>query len=442
MRRGDFGPACRGNRPAGGQHVAKAMIGVLVIPVAALVVGAGPAGLAAAGRLARSGAGSVLVVDREPVASGTSLHYRHPGFGMRDQHRLQDGPAYAASCVAQGTSAGAVMWTGTTCLDWVGPASILCTGPAGQRVVEARAVVLATGCWERPRRARLVSGKRPPGVITTGSLQRLVALVGPRVGRRAVVVGAERVSFSALLALRSGGVRPVGLVREHARRQAPAPIRRATATRMGVPIWTRPRVIEVHGCERVSGVTLAGLDGSGRRHIACDTVVFTGDFVPDDHLARLGALRLDPVRCSPVIDGDQRTTRPGVFAAATCSTPPRLPPWRRPAGSRVRWRCRRTFAARSGLEPSRSRCGSRRPSSGCPPRACVPHLTRFPTASSCCAVASSGMGAGRGQPGRPPARRAAVPPTRAERVHSPRGRLARGCPRGGWSRHAAARRWL
>ncbi|HVA21577.1 MAG TPA: FAD-dependent oxidoreductase [Candidatus Micrarchaeia archaeon] len=280
-----------------------------------LVVGAGPAGLAAAHRLARSQAGRVLVVERDPAPGGLPLHCRHAGFGLRDQRRLLDGPHYARRWAAQATRAGADLWCETTCLEWTGARALLCTGPGGLRRVEARCVVLATGCRERPRHARLVPGTRPAGVLTTGSLQRLAALAGLRVGSRALVVGAERVSFSALLALRAAGVRVVAMTTEHPVPQAAPALRWATATRLRVPVWTGTRVAELHGTGRVTGVTVAAVDGTGVRRVACDTVIFTGDFVPDHELARQGGLRIDPRSRAPVVDGHQRTSRPGVFAA-------------------------------------------------------------------------------------------------------------------------------
>src|SRR4029077_14780068 len=104
--------------------------------------------------------------------------------------------------------------TETMVTEWEGERLLKLTGPNGRREIEPPAVVLATGCRERPRSARLVPGSRPAGVMTTATLQQLVHLRGQKVGRRAVIVGAEHVSFSAVATLPPGGGAAAGLATE------------------------------------------------------------------------------------------------------------------------------------------------------------------------------------------------------------------------------------
>ena len=189
------------------------------------------------------------------------------------------------------------------------------TGPRGRELLEPDAVILASGCRERPRSARLVPGSRPAGVITTSTLQQLVYLKGERVGGRALVVGAEHVSFSALLTLTHGGAQPVGMTTEHARHQSLAAFRAGAAVRFRTPLWTRTRVSAIHGRPRVEEVELTDLDGGATRSVACETVVFTADWIPDNELAVMGGLELDAFTHAPVVDEDLRTSRAGVFAA-------------------------------------------------------------------------------------------------------------------------------
>ena len=172
-----------------------------------LVVGAGPAGLAAAARLAAAGVARVEVLDREQDAGGVPRHCHHGGFGTWT-HPLT-GPAYARLVRDAAVRAGAVVRTGVTALDWAGPLALDTVGPQGPETVRAAAVVLATGARERPRAARLVPGTRPEGVYTTGELQQAVHLYGQRIGARAVVVGAEDVSYSAADTVRAAGAEVV-----------------------------------------------------------------------------------------------------------------------------------------------------------------------------------------------------------------------------------------
>ncbi len=283
-----------------------------------LVVGAGPAGLAAAAELGRLGVGRVLVVDRERAAGGVPRHTDHTGFGLRDLRRCVPGPRYAAAWVERAERAGAELRTGTTVTGWTPgpPIAAELTGPDGLRTVAAGALLLATGCRERPRPARLVPGSRPLGVLTTGALQQLVHLSRQPVGRRAVIVGAEHVSFSALLTLAHAGASVAALVTEMPRHQTFAAFRAAAALRWPrTPVLTCTRVSAIRGRDRVEAVELTDLASGAVRRVACDTVVFTGDWIPDHELARLAGLAMDPGSRGPLVDQRLRTSIPGVFAA-------------------------------------------------------------------------------------------------------------------------------
>ena len=165
------------------------------------------------------------------------------------------------------------------------------------------------------RAARLVPGTRPAGVFTTGSLQQFVHLYGLPVGRRAVIVGAEHVSFSAVLTLAHARTEIVAMVTDHPVDQTYPLLRLATAGRHRVPVWTGQRVVDVLGPRRVEGVELVDLATGRRRRVECDTLVFSGDWVPDHELARAGGLVIDAGSKGPWIDPGQRTSVKGVFAA-------------------------------------------------------------------------------------------------------------------------------
>lgn len=282
---------------------------------AVAVVGGGPAGLAAALELRRLGVKRVVVLERESEAGGVPRYTDHTGFGLRDFHRCWRGPRYAARYRGLAAAAGVEVRTRTTATAWVGPQALAVTAPSGLVELAADAILLASGCRERPRAARLVAGDRPRGVLTTGAVQQLVTLHGQAVGRRAVVVGAEHVSFSAILTLAHAGTATVAMVTEQPRHQSYGALAWLSAGRRGVPLFVRSRVEVIHGRHRVEGVVVTDLVTGATRELACDTVVFTGEWIPDHELARQGGLVMDAGTRAPRIDGALRASVPGVFAA-------------------------------------------------------------------------------------------------------------------------------
>lgn len=285
-----------------------------VLEADVLIIGAGPAGLTAAAHLAPLVRGTVLVLDRESEAGGIPRHSDHLGYGIRDLRTFIRGPAYARRLVDAATRAGATVRTEATVTGWSGPRSVDVTTPQGRVRVDAGAVVLATGARERPRSARLIPGDRPAGVLTTGQLQNLVHLRQGKPGRRAVVVGAEPVSWSAVVTLRHAGARTVLMTTRHARPESFAAFTVAGKHALRVSVATRTRVARIIGSGRVEAVEIENLDTGDRRRVGCDTVVLTGDWIPDHELARAADLDLDAGTLGPVVDAAQRTSTPGVFA--------------------------------------------------------------------------------------------------------------------------------
>jgi thioredoxin reductase len=280
-----------------------------------VIVGGGPAGLACAVELRRRGVDHVVVLDREVKAGGIPRHAAHQGFGLRDLHRAMSGPRYAHRYVELARSAGADVREQTMVTQLRSDGTIETTSPDGSEVIEPHALVLATGCRERPRSARLVPGSRPDGVMTTGLLQQRVYLHGERIEGRVLIVGAEHVSFSAVLTLAHAGARVVAMVTELARHQSFALARAGVVMRYRTPIWARMRVNAIHGHTNVEEVELLELDSGKTRRVQCDAVVFTGDWIPDHELAVMAGLPLDDGTRGPRVDTGLRAEREGVFAA-------------------------------------------------------------------------------------------------------------------------------
>ncbi len=299
-----------------------------------LVVGAGPAGLACATALARHGA-AVEVVDRDAVLGGVPATTPHRGFG-RGAQRLATGPQHAQRVVAEAERTGVTLRPETTVLDWTARAdgdarpttdegpTLTVTSPRGPERVAARAVVLATGCRERPRHARDIPGDRPAGVLTTNQLQH-AAMRHPAgleaVGRRAVVVGAEHVSASAVHTLAVLGCATAAMVTELPSHQTLPVLRGGVAALHGAPLRTSTRLAGIHGRALVEGVSLARVGSARVERLDCDTVVLTGDWVAEHELARRGGLPLERTSGAPEVDAALRTARPGVFAAGNLLHP-------------------------------------------------------------------------------------------------------------------------
>jgi thioredoxin reductase len=294
--------------------------------VEALIVGAGPAGLAAALELKRLGINDIVVAERESEAGGIPRLCGHTGFGLRDFHWVMSGPNYARKYRQLAEEAGIKISTNMTVTGWASAAKtggfsqLSFTSPDGIGAIEAKSVLLATGVRERPRSARLIPGYRPQGVFTTGSLQRFVYEQHLPVGRRAVIVGAEIVSLSVVTTLLHAGVKVIGMVTELPGHQLylpiflPAKILYADLLAR-TRILTNKRVTNIVGRQQVEAIEITDLDSGKNETIACDVIVFSGDWIPENELARRGEVETLQPSLGPQVDAWFRTSRVGVFAA-------------------------------------------------------------------------------------------------------------------------------
>ncbi|MBI3503602.1 MAG: FAD-dependent oxidoreductase [Proteobacteria bacterium] len=279
-----------------------------------VVVGAGPAGLAAARAIAERDAGPVVVIDRDDAPGGLPRFCRHPGFGWEYSHRLENGQHFARRLVdALDTSRVAIATQTSAVAIRPGPEIDIVNPEYGHLRLRPRAVVLATGIRERPRSARLVPGRRPErGIMTTGQLQQFVARGIAHGGRRAVVIGTEHVAFSILLTARHAGIDILAMVGAEDRVMS---YRAAgwAARILGVPVHLAATIEDIAGSARVEAVTFR--NAAGLHTIACDTVIFSGDFVPDAALLPASGIEIDPHTSGPAIDQHGRTNARGIFAA-------------------------------------------------------------------------------------------------------------------------------
>lgn len=285
------------------------------------IIGGGPAGLNLAAKLAPRVDGEVMVFDREKDAGGIPRHANHLGYGTRDRKRFYLGPKYAQVLVDEAKAAGATILTRTQITNWVDDDALAATSPDGRLKIQPEVFAFATGARERPRPARHITGDRSAGILTTGQLQNLVHLHGQKVGKRALILGGELVSWSAALTLKQAGTEVVGLVTEYPKAESYGLFNIGGRVLFRTKVITNSRVVALHGKPRIEQVEVENVVTRERSLIPCDTVVFTGDWIPDNELLRMRGVELDPDSLSPVVDGSMRTNIPGIFAVGNVNHP-------------------------------------------------------------------------------------------------------------------------
>jgi thioredoxin reductase len=288
------------------------------------IIGAGPAGLAVAMALRSRGIHRIVVFEREASAGGAPRHCGHTTFGLREFKRLLSGPAYVRRLLAYAKSIE--IRTGVTVSAISDAGDLQLSTRDGAEACRPGRVILATGIREASRSARLISGERPWGVMSTGMLQQLVYLARRRPFERPVILGTELVSFSALLTLRHAGIRPVAMIEPGHRITARRPVDLLARLAFGVPIRYRTEIAEIHGSSRVEAVTLERLDGR-RERIECGGVVVTGEFVPEAALIRASHLTMDSGSGGPLVDQHWRCSDPRFSAAGNLLRPVESAGW-------------------------------------------------------------------------------------------------------------------
>ncbi len=287
-----------------------------------LVIGAGPAGLAASTILARTA--RVLVVEREAYAGGIPRHCGHSPFGMREFHRLMKGPDYASALVKRAKAAGVQIATGVNVVRLEPGPRVTVTSDAGVSEISARFVLFATGVRESSRAQRLIGGEKPGGILPTGALQGLVYLEGKRPFRRPVILGTELVSFSAIMTCLHAGIKPLAMIEPNAQATARWPA--ALFPRLkGIPLHLSTSIRSIEGRERVERVVIDGPGGT--RAIETDGVIISGKFRPEATLLDGSHLAKDTATGGPVVDNFGRCSDPAYFAAGNLLRPVETAGW-------------------------------------------------------------------------------------------------------------------
>ena len=283
------------------------------------VVGAGPAGLAAAEAARLAGADKVLVIERDGRAGGILQQCIHPGFGLQMFGEELTGPEYAERYLKRATEAGVEILTGTTALELRGT-ELVCAAAGGILHIRFGALVLAMGCRERTRANLVIPGSRPSGIYTAGTAQKLINLYGDKVGREVVILGSGDIGMimARRLTLEGAHVKAVvelmpflaGLTRNKVQ----------CLDDFGIPLLLSHTVVDIDGVDRLTGVTIAPVDEKRRpildkkEKIACDTLLLSVGLIPENELSRTGGIELSPVTRGPVVNQYKQTSNPAVFA--------------------------------------------------------------------------------------------------------------------------------
>lgn len=280
-----------------------------------LVIGGGPAGLAAALAAAERGVRDILVLERERELGGILPQCIHPGFGLQVFREELTGPEYADRYIRRLSEAGIPCMLDTMVLSLGADRTVRALNNRdGLCEFQARAVVLAMGCRERTRGALRIPGTRPAGILTAGTAQRFVNIEGYLPGEKAVILGSGDIGLIMARRLTLEGA-SVGMVCELM--PEPGGLRRNVVQCLDdfqIPLKLEHTVARIHGTQRLEGVTVE--DRRERRSftVPCDTLLLSVGLIPENELSRQAGIRIDDRTGGPRVDDALQTSATGIFA--------------------------------------------------------------------------------------------------------------------------------
>ena len=286
-----------------------------------VIIGGGPAGLAAAVAAYDNGVKNIMILERDDRLGGILNQCIHNGFGLHTFKEELTGPEYAARFISQVKERQIPYKLHTMVLDISPDRTVTAVNSNdGVFTLQAGAVILAMGCRERPRGALNIPGFRPAGIFSAGTAQRLVNMEGYMPGRRVVILGsgdiglimARRMTLEGAKVLLVAELMPYsgGLKRNIVQCLAD----------FGIPLKLSPTVVDIQGKDRVTGVTVAQV-GADRKpipgtetHYDCDTLLLSCGLIPENELSRSAGIELHPVTGGPSVNDALETSIPGIFA--------------------------------------------------------------------------------------------------------------------------------
>lgn len=295
----------------------------MVRNVEVAIIGGGPAGLAAALAAHKAGAKDVLILERDSFPGGILQQCIHNGFGLHYFGQELTGPEYAQRFIDEVEKIDSIeILLDTMALEVTPERRITAvSGKYGLVQVQAGAVVLAMGCRERTRGALNIPGTRPAGVYTAGCAQRLVNMEGMMPGKRVVILGSGDIGLIMARRMVWEGAK-VEMVCELM--PYSSGLNRNIVQCLednNIPLYFNTTVVEVHGRERVEGVTVAQVDPATRRpkmetarYVECDTLLLSVGLIPENELTQGTGAAMDRVTSGAVVDAARQTTAEGIFA--------------------------------------------------------------------------------------------------------------------------------
>lgn len=286
-----------------------------------VIIGGGPAGLAAAVSAKENGIDSILILERDRELGGILNQCIHNGFGLHTFKEELTGPEYAERFIRQVERLEIEYKLNTMVMDINSDRIVTAMNrDEGLFEIRAKAVILAMGCRERPRGALNIPGYRPAGIYSAGTAQRLVNMEGYMPGREVVILGSGDIGLimARRMTLEGAKVKVVAELMPYS-----GGLKRNIVQCLddyGIPLKLSHTVVDIKGKERVEGVTLAKVDENGKpiagteEFYSCDTLLLSVGLIPENELSRGMGVEINPVTSGPRVNESLETNMPGVFA--------------------------------------------------------------------------------------------------------------------------------
>ena len=286
-----------------------------------VIVGGGPAGLAAAVSAKENGIDSVLILERDKELGGILNQCIHNGFGLHTFKEELTGPEYAGRFIEKVEALNIEYMLNTMVMDISKDKVVMAMNKEeGLFEIQAKAIILAMGCRERPRGALNTPGYRPAGIFSAGTAQRLVNMEGYLPGREVVILGSGDIGLimARRMTLEGAKVKVVAELMPYS-----GGLKRNIVQCLddyNIPLKLSHTVVNIDGKERVKGITLAKVDEKGKpiagteEYISCDTLLLSVGLIPENELSRGLGIEMEAITSGPVVNESLETSMEGVFA--------------------------------------------------------------------------------------------------------------------------------